>query len=158
MEIPENPLADEEDPVVRKHDDQAKTVRDVMSPDVETLGRNDHLSLADDVMTQKRIRHLPVLDEDGDLAGIVSQRDLFRGALAKALGYGVSQQEKMLDMLLVKEVMQTEVLTIEPATSLAAAAQTMLDQKIGCLPVVEKGKLVGILTEGDFVAQAAGSG
>lgn len=130
-------------------------VRDVMSLAPQTLGRNDRLSVADDLMRQKRIRHLPVLDEYGALAGIVSQRDLFRGALAKALGYGSSQQEKILGMLLVKEVMQTEVVTTEPTAFLREAAKTMVEKKIGCLPVLEGGKLVGILTEGDFVALAA---
>lgn len=130
-------------------------VRDVMSREVQTLARNDQLSIADDLMRQNRIRHLPVLDEDGEIAGIVSQRDLFRGALAKALGYGQTQQAKMLEMLLVKEVMQTEVRTTGPNTPLRDAAREMLEHKIGCLPVVEDGKLTGILTEADFVALAA---
>lgn len=125
-----------------------------MSRDVRTLRRNDELSLADDVMEQERIRHLPVLDDDGELAGMVSQRDLFRGALAKALGYGTSQQEKMLGMLVVKEVMSTDIETTTPDTPLVEAAATMLEKKIGSLPVVEKGKLVGILTESDFVGLA----
>jgi len=130
-------------------------VRDAMSTDLQTLGRNDVLALADDVMTQRRIRHLPVLDEEGALAGIVSQRDLFRGALAQALGYGVVAQRKVLAGLVVKEVMTTDVVTIRPDAPLAAAAALMLERRIGCLPVVEGGRLVGIVTEGDFVALAA---
>lgn len=126
-------------------------VRDVMSSEVQTLGRNDQLSIADDLMRQTRIRHLPVLDEEGDLAGIVSQRDLFRGAVVKALGYGSGQQTKMLEMLLVKEVMTNEVVTTTPDAELREAANVMLQEKIGCLPVLEGGKLVGILTESDFV-------
>ena len=60
-------------------------VRDVMTPDVTTLKRNDKLTLADDIMHLDRVRHLPVLDDDGQQAvGVVSQRDLFRGALARA--------------------------------------------------------------------------
>ena len=132
------------------------SVRDVMSQNPKTLGRNDQLSLADDVMRAERIRHLPVLDEDGKLCGIVSQRDMFRGALAQALGYGTAAQEKMLAMLRVKEVMTTEVVTIPPDAALAEAARTMLERKIGCLPVLDGGRrLVGILTESDFVALAA---
>ena len=131
------------------------TVGDVMSREVHTLGRNDQLSIADDLIQQQRIRHLPVLDEGGELVGILSQRDLFRGALAKALGYGSSQQEKMLAMLVVKEVMTTEVLTAGPDTPLSEAAAVMQKNKIGSLPVVQGGKLVGIVTEGDFVALAA---
>ena len=132
------------------------SVRDVMSQNPKTLGRNDQLSLADDVMRAERIRHLPVLDEDGKLCGIVSQRDMFRGALAQALGYGTAAQGKVLAMLRVKEVMTTEVITIPPDAALAEAARTMLERKIGCLPVVDGGRrLVGILTESDFVALAA---
>lgn len=130
-------------------------VADVMCRDVETLDRNDQLSIANDLMQQHRIRHLPILDDDGDVAGVVSQRDLFRGALVRALGYGSGQQQKMMEMLLVKEVMATEVVTTTPDEELQAAARVMLDRKIGCLPVLEDGKLVGILTESDFVALAA---
>ena len=63
------------------------TVKEIMTKDVSTLGRNDTLDVADDMMTLERIRHLPVLDE-GRVVGVVSQRDLFRSALAAALGYG----------------------------------------------------------------------
>src|SRR5262249_34571902 len=74
-------------------------VRDLMTSAVRTLRRNDELSIADDLMSSNRIRHLPVLDEDGLVCGVVSQRDLFRGALVKALGYGTSAQKKVLTML-----------------------------------------------------------
>jgi CBS domain-containing protein len=128
-------------------------VRDVMTAEVTTLKRNDKLTLADDIMHLSRIRHLPVLDDDGaELVGIVSQRDLFRGALAKALGYGQSAQRKIMDTLVAKELMTTDVVTTGPDTSLVEAARVLVERKIGCLPVVENGRLVGILTEGDFVA------
>lgn len=55
-------------------------VRDVMSREVHTVKRNDELAIADELMKQKRVRHLPVLDEDGEVCAVVSQRDLFRGA------------------------------------------------------------------------------
>jgi CBS domain-containing protein len=131
------------------------TVRDVMTPVVKTLGRNDRLSIADDIMRASRIRHLPVLDEDGQLCGVVSQRDLFRGALARALGFGETGQQKVLATLVVKEVMTTDVVTTTPDARLVEAAQLMLARKIGCLPVLDGGRLVGILTESDFVALAA---
>jgi CBS domain-containing protein len=106
-------------------------------------------------MRLERIRHLPVLDDDGEeLVGIVSQRDIFRGALARALGYGEAAQTKLLGMLVVKEVMTNDVVTIGPAASLAEAAGIMRERRIGCLPVLEDGRLVGILTEADFVALA----
>ena len=133
-------------------------VRDVMTQEVTTLKRNDQLSLANDIMQLGRVRHLPVLDEDGRLAGILSQRDLFRGALAHALGYGQHAQRRMLDSLLVKEVMSGDVITTRPDTPLVEAARVLLERKIGCLPVVGGEQLVGILTEADFVAIFARKG
>ncbi|HEY6299698.1 MAG TPA: CBS domain-containing protein [Candidatus Binatus sp.] len=131
-------------------------VRDVMTGDPTTLKRNDKLTLADDIMRLGRVRHLPVLDDDGQsLAGIVTQRDLFRDALAQALGYGRHAQRKILDTLAVKDVMATDVVTIKPDAPLVEAAKLLTERKIGCLPVVENGRLVGILTEGDFVALIA---
>jgi acetoin utilization protein AcuB len=130
-----------------------------MAADVTSLKRNEKLSLADDVMNLGRIRHLPVLDDDGEtLVGIVSQRDLFRGALAQAIGYGQHARRKLLDSLLVKDVMTTDVTTTTPETPLVDAARVLIERKIGCLPVVENGRLVGILTEGDFVALFARKG
>ena len=134
-------------------------VRDVMSADPTTLKRNDKLTLADDIMRLGRIRHLPVVDDDGHvLVGIVSQRDLFRDALAQALGYGKHAQRKILDTLSVKEVMASDVVTTSPDTPLIGAARLLTERKIGCLPVVDNGRLVGILTEGDFVALVARRG
>jgi CBS domain-containing protein len=129
-----------------------REVGEIMTAVVRTLRRNDQLTLADDLMCAQRIRHLPVLDEDGLVCGVVSQRDLFRGALAKALGYGQTAQQKLHSMLLVKEVMSTGLVTIGPHESLSSAARAMIDNKIGCLPVVDGEKLVGIVTESDFVA------
>jgi CBS domain-containing protein len=127
-----------------------------MIQEVTTLKRNDKLTLADDIMQLGRIRHLPVLGDDTEqLVGIVSQRDLFRGALARALGYGQHARRKVLDTLLVKEVMSTDLLTTTPDTPLVEAARVLMERKIGCLPVVEDGRLVGIVTEADFVALVA---
>lgn len=134
-------------------------VRELMTTDVATLKRNDELSLADDVMRLGRIRHLPVIDEEtGEVAGVLSQRDLFRGALVRAFGYGEVAQRRIMKSIPVKEVMTTEVASVAGDTELKEAAELMLERKIGCLPVVEDGKLVGILTESDFVKLAAQGG
>jgi CBS domain-containing membrane protein len=130
-------------------------VRDIMTRDVVTLGRNDTLRTADDVMRLGRIRHLPIVDEDGALAGIVSQRDLFHGGLLKALGYGTHARGKALDGLVVKEAMKTEVTTTTPDTELRDAAKLMLERKIGCLVVLDGEKIAGVLTESDFVRLGA---
>ena len=131
-----------------------RLVRDLMTANVVTLGRNESLSTADDVMRMGRIRHLPVVDEEGALVGIVSQRDLFYGGLMRALGYGTHARQNALESLFVKEAMKPEVVTTTPDTPLAQAAKLMLERKIGCLVVLEDGKIAGILTEGDFVRLA----
>ncbi len=126
-------------------------VRDLMRTNVTTIGRNQSLRTVDDVMRLGRIRHIPVLDDDGSLVGILSQRDLFHGGLLRALGYGSHARDKALDTLVVKEAMKTDVLTTTPDTSLVEAAKVMLDHKVGCLVVLDGARLVGILTESDFV-------
>ena len=108
-------------------------VRDVMTHEVATLDRNDRLSTADNVMRLGRIRHMPVLD-DGNLVGLVTQRDLFRGALLRALGYGLNAEQRMLDTLAVKEVMATDLVTIAPNATLQEAAGIMVERKIGRMP------------------------
>ena len=130
-------------------------VRDVMSRDVHTVKRNDELAIADALMKQERVRHLPVLDEDGKVCAVVSQRDLFRGALLRALGYGSRAEELMLRQVPVKEAMSAEIQTTAPDTPVADAARLMIERKIGCLPVIENGRLVGIVTETDFVRLVA---
>jgi len=136
---------------------EAGVVRDLMSDEVVTLARNDALTIADDVMKLGRIRHMPVLDDDtGEVVGIVSQRDLFRTALARAIGYGERAQDRLLAQLLVKEVMTMNVITIDPDAKLGDAAKLMLDRKVGCLVVVENGRLVGILTDSDFLRTFVG--
>jgi len=132
-------------------------VRDIMTKEVATLELNDKLQIADDVMKLGRIRHMPVLDEAKAIVGIVSQRDLFRGALARSIGYGEYAQQKLLKQIVVKEIMTKNVATISPDAPLREAAQLMLERKIGCLVVAEAGRLVGILTESDFVKTFAGA-
>jgi len=133
-----------------------RLVRDLMTTDVKVLQRNDRLTIADDLMQQERIRHLAVLDDVGEaVVGVVSQRDLFRGALARALGYGEHAQQKLLDALVVKEVMTNDPVTIAPDASAEDAARLMIERQIGCLPVVDGGRLVGIISETDFLAAFA---
>jgi CBS domain-containing protein len=125
-------------------------VKDIMTKEVLTLGRNDTLDSADDVMALARIRHLVVLDE-GRVVGVVSQRDLFRSALVVALGYGEKAQKALLRTIRVKEVMSEPAITVSPEASAKEATRLMLEHKIGCLPVVEGRTLMGIVTETDLL-------
>jgi CBS domain-containing membrane protein len=130
-------------------------VGDVMTRDVKTVDRNDRISVASELMKVGRFRHVVVLDEDGLIAGVVSQRDIFYGALAWTLGQGRSAHERALESYPVKDVMQTDVVSVDPNVRLDEAARLLMERKLGCLPVVEGDRLVGILTEGDFLALLA---
>lgn len=130
---------------------QTLRVKDIMSRDVRTVKRNDQLAVADSLLKQERIRHLPVIDEDGEVCAVVSQRDLFRGALLRSLGYGARAEDAMLRQVVVKEAMSAEIHTTTPDAPLAEAARRMIERRVGCLPVIDAGKLVGMVTETDFV-------
>ena len=127
-----------------------KTLREIMTTEVTTLGRNDSLQLAQDIMTLGRVRHFPVL-EDGELAGVMSQRDLYKASLGSVMKYGEKAQREFLDTIAVKEVMNYPPVTIAPQASVQEAARLMLKEKIGCLPVLDKDELVGIVTETDML-------
>ena len=130
-------------------------VRDVMTKDVVTLVESEKLLVADDVMRLGRIRHLPIVDASGKLVGIVTQRDLFHSGLLRVLGSGASERSAR-EVIVVGEAMHPDVVTTTPDAPLAEAARVMLDHKVGCLVVLEHERIVGILTETDFVKLAAG--
>jgi len=127
-------------------------VKDIMIKEVATLDVNDELSLANDIMRLGRIRHLPVVDGH-QLVGIISERDLFRSSLAQALGYGHRDTREMMKNLRIKDIMVAQVITVTPETALWDAVKMMVDHKIGCLPVVEQDRLVGLITETDILVQ-----
>jgi CBS domain-containing protein len=129
------------------------TVRELMTTRVSTLGKDDTLDIADGIMCMGRIRHLPVVDKS-DVVGVVSQRDLLRRALGAALAFGTREPQKLMRSLEVRDVMSEPAVTIDPGAAVQEAARTMFEKKIGCLPVVEDGKLVGILTETDVLRYA----
>jgi CBS domain-containing protein len=130
-------------------------VRDLMTTRVATVARNDSLGVADDIMEARKIRHLPVVEE-GRLVGMLTQRDVFHAGLSNAVGFGEKARKEFLKTVLVKEAMADEVFTIEPNAGIQEAARKMLEAKVGCLPVVDGGKLVGILTETDLLRVIAG--
>jgi CBS domain-containing membrane protein len=127
-------------------------VKEIMVKEVATLDVNDELSLANDIMRLGRIRHLPVVDGT-KLVGIISERDLFRSSLAQALGYGTKASRDLMKNLRIKDVMVPTVITVFPEMELCDAVQIMVEKKIGCLPVVEEDRLVGLITETDIMTQ-----
>ncbi len=125
-------------------------VRDIMVKEVASLDVNDELSLANDIMRLGRIRHLPVVDGKR-LVGIISERDLFRSSLAEALGYGGKASRELMKTIRIKDIMVDDVLTVSPEDDVKEAVRLMVERKVGCLPVVEKDRLVGLITETDIL-------
>ena len=121
-----------------------------MTEKVYTLSPADDLATLYDLMDFRRVRHVPVL-EDGELVGLVTSTELSRCALGKLDELTLSAGRDLLRRRRIRDIMSSEPDTIEPDALLNEAAEILLDNKVGCLPVVEGLKLVGILTESDFV-------
>jgi acetoin utilization protein AcuB len=121
-------------------------VKDSMTREVATLSPEDTAKTALALCRERRIRHLPVL-EDGRLVGIASDRD-FRAA---APPLGDPDRAAALAEIQVGEVMAREVVTVASDDPIEQAANTMRERRIGCLPVLEDGELVGIITASDVM-------
>lgn len=126
-------------------------VRDLMSSTVFASTPGDSVESLRDLMYEHNVRHIPVVDADGELVGLVSQRDLLRNSLVEQPDVPGFVEDEILRRLHVSELMTTGVESIDPESDIRSAADLMIEYKYGCLPVVEGRKLVGILTEADFV-------
>lgn len=127
------------------------TVADLMSTDVASIPADVKLALASGVMALRRVRHLPVV-RGNQLVGLITHRDLL-AAQARA----IEAHEEGLALVHVADLMTEDVVTVTPTTPAAQAARYMLDTRFGCLPVVDDGVLVGIVTETDFLRWAIGA-
>jgi CBS domain-containing membrane protein len=136
-------------------DRRAYRVRDLMSTSVITLTQGQSLSHARELMNGKRIRHLPVVDDAGLLVGLVTRRDVLNVAIGSLLPLEPAQRDELERNVPVARIMRERVWTARPDDPADAAAQLMLDHYIGCLPVTERGQVVGILTEADLAEAAA---
>jgi len=124
-------------------------VRDCMTRDPLTLRIDDRLREAVELVHERRIRHIPVLDERDRLAGIVTDRDIRRTLPSPLSSAAREEYEAILETTAVGHVMSREPMTIEADASVAEAVQILVDSRIGGLPVLENGALVGIFTERD---------
>lgn len=126
-------------------------VMDLMTENVFSVNADEDLSRLSDLMDDIHVRHMPVKDKEGRLVGLVSQRDLLRSALYTSKDLPLTEQRELLKRMTVGEIMTSDPETAEMDDNIEEAGRIMLENKLGCLPVVEGGKLVGILTEADFV-------
>jgi len=123
-------------------------VEEFMTTDVFTVQPNDILELVADILDWRKIRYLPVEDRKGNLVGLVTSRMLLRYFKKQA-----NLTEKKPEP--AKSLMLKNPITVSPQETILDALKKMEENKIGCLPVVKKGKLVGIVTEMDFMRLSA---
>jgi acetoin utilization protein AcuB len=122
---------------------------DLMTREVVTLGPNQALSDVVESMRRRKIRHLPVV-ENGKLVGIVTDRDVKR-ALPSVFSGDQVEYERVLNETTVDKVMTRDPYTVGPRDEVKEALKVMIERKIGAVPVVNDGALVGIVTDIDFL-------
>ncbi|NLS14265.1 CBS domain-containing protein [Vibrio sp. SM6] len=127
-------------------------VADLMTRSPHTLLRHHTLADAKNMMTALHIRHIPIVDAHQHLLGVVTQRDLLAAQDSSLVHH--SMDDSFTQNTPLYEIMHTNTITADPRAGLRQSALQMQKHKIGCLPVVEKGRLVGIITDSDFVAIA----
>lgn len=125
-------------------------VRDLMNREVVTIGIHDDVDLAELTMRVQECRHLPVL-KNGKLVGMLTLRDVLRAQVSSVSNVPRERVRAESWTVQVGQVMTRDVLTIGPHAPAAEAARLMRDRKLGCLPVVEDDRLVGIITTADFL-------
>lgn len=133
-----------------------KTVADLMTADPLCLLRSASLKDAHDLMREKNIRHIPVIDDQGQLVGMLTQKVMMASVIGLLAKYGVTALERKEKQQLVADLMLTDFATISAEQSLREVATFFVKNRHGCLPVITaENKLIGILTSSDFVRLAA---
>ena len=126
-----------------------------MQDKVVSISADDTLRVVQEIMEHGSVRHLPVV-RGGDLVGVVSQRDLLKASLSNVMGLPAEEQSLFLEGVSITEVMSAPPVTIEADAGIDEAAREMATRKIGCLPVLDAGQFVGIITETDLLRHFAG--
>jgi CBS domain-containing protein len=130
-------------------------VSEIMMGSPVTLKPDDTLDLANDIISLGRIRHIPIVD-DGKLIGIISERDLIGAAANRIFGLKQKNKSALLKSVRIKDIMRKRVVTMDPDTPIKEAAHLMAAKKIGCVPVVREGALVGLVTTTDVLRYVEG--
>lgn len=125
-------------------------VRKKMKKELITIAKDEKMTTAKKILQEKGVRHLPVVDGK-KLVGLVTNMDIRKAEASPATSLEIRELHYLLDKLKVSEIMTRNVITISPDISIEEATILMHDNKIGCLPVVEEGNLVGIITEDDIM-------
>ena len=127
------------------------TVRDWMSRRVVAMRPDAHLGDAARVMRDRKVRHLPVVERGGRLVGIVTAHDLRQALLSPAVEDGLTNLDAVLASVPVRDVMSRRVVSVRASAPLREAARLMYEHNVGALPVMERARLVGMITETDLL-------
>ena len=130
------------------------TVDEFMTSDLCTLRESDSINDAREIMTEKHIRHIPVTDNNNHLLGLVTQRDVLAATEPALVQAARSMSNEGESEIRLSDIMIRNVRVILETDSLRQAALYMQSHKYGCLPVVSDDRLVGIITDSDFVTIA----
>jgi len=125
-------------------------VRDRMSPNPVVITTDTSLKEALDLVRSKPFRHLPVVDENGKLVGIVTEKSLVYASPISATTLSVFEVDYILSRTKIGQIIQGSVVAVGPDLPIEEAARVMVDHRIGCLPVVEGDELVGIISDTDI--------
>ena len=129
-------------------------IRHLMQHDVLRMNEDETLGIAEKVMRLGGVRHIPVVAGDR-LVGIVSQRDLLYAATSSLLELPPETEREWLGTVAVRDVMTTAVHTVAPEQPAADGVTLLLQHRVGCLPVLENGRLIGIVSETDCLRYLA---
>ncbi|NLA05721.1 MAG: CBS domain-containing protein [Firmicutes bacterium] len=124
-------------------------VRDYMTPGAVTVSPEDHLGEALRLLKEHSIRRLPVISK-GKIAGLVTEQDLMKASPSAATSLSVWEINYLFPKIKIKDIMTKKIFTVSPDTILEEAALIMQEKQISTLPVLDGGKLVGIITESDI--------
>lgn len=125
-------------------------VKDRMTPDPVTITTDTTLKDALDLVRSKSFRHLPVLDSEGKLVGIVTEKSLVYASPTPATSLSVFEVDYILSRTKIGQIIQGPVITVRPDVPIEEAARVMIDHRIGCLPVIEGDQLIGIISDTDI--------
>lgn len=126
-------------------------VKDIMTADVFVLHATQTLELVRSLMRIKHVRHVPIVEPDHTFVGLLTHRDLLAQTISHLADIDEEEQEYLDRHIHIMNIMKKDVLTVDSEMDICTAITLLLEHRYGCLPVVDEGKLVGIVTEADFL-------
>ena len=134
----------------------SQNVADLMTPNPFSVNIKSTLHDAHNLMKEKNVRHIPVIDEDGAFVGMLTQKIMVAKVMGIMATFGANALQRKEKLTKVEDIMVSDFISVTPAQPLSDVVKFFGENRHGCMPVVsEQGQLVGILTSSDFVRLAA---